>query len=508
MLMALFLMGAHLLGERTTHIPTTRARSMLLALVLQQCKPDRCFSRSLYNHASACEQITAWNQAGGLLDPEQQASMLAVPGHAAALQHISAALTADASATQRARLHACAGRLTSTADSAEQAALLRTAAAGGALGKGRDWRKATDEEIVDAFASAAVAEGAVSNAGLVAAVSAATLAQCDPRRCAPPVAACSPAVTHLVGVRLPKLLRARVCRETVRDALLRVSDQIPSLQEMLGPVTSTVSGCQSLPAARRGGRQQRACRAGFQRKGSVTKHQRTRHPRYSSLRAEASGTTGGRSARQCTLQVSQLACRGIGHDGRPLSAEHIDLLRSAVLRSSSADAAAAWQALPDDAAFLTAFSTAMLSNAVTVAGETVIVPEPQRHLFQASAAAVLDAAAAAGEPAAAGVFGGPLPRLVSSAGSVGRSGSLVRGTTTRSAAAAAPVDELPRLDLSELPNTAEARQLREFAAKCEVQVQLHQTQVRVVNSSRTCSEHHLHQRPGCAGTASSARGEA
>ena len=95
--------------------------------------------------------------------------------------------------------------------------------------------------------------------------------------------------------------------------------------------------------------------------------------------------------------------RGLGNNGQPLSASHVDLLRSAVVSASPPEVASAWQALPDDAAFLASFSTALVSNPVSLGTQSVIVPEQQRLLFAAAAAAVMDAG---GAPAGLSLFGG------------------------------------------------------------------------------------------------------
>jgi hypothetical protein len=54
--------------------------------------------------------------------------------------------------------------------------------------------------------------------------------------------------------------------------------------------------------------------------------------------------------------------------------------------------------------------------------------------------------------------------------------------------AAEDLPELPHLDFSDLPNTAETRKLREYAAQCETHVQLHQTWVRIASfcSTKLC----------------------
>jgi hypothetical protein len=136
-------------------------------------------------HPECALQIHAWNRAPGTaLLPAQQKVMLAAPGNAAILSEVFATLAGDAAAANRARMHACAGRVAANATlpdaqaHASQAAVLRVAAATGALGGGTNWDTASDREIADAFANAVVADGAHNEALLCASVAAVTISQC------------------------------------------------------------------------------------------------------------------------------------------------------------------------------------------------------------------------------------------------------------------------------------------------------------------------------------------
>jgi nitrogen fixation protein len=175
---------------------------------------------------------------------------------------------------------------------------------------------------------------------------------------------------------------------------------------------------------------------------------------------------------------AQFLCRGRTHEGQVLTRERIDVLRTTALRSAPPSEAPIWGGITDDTAFLTAYATAMLAPEVSVDGEVIAVPEERRLLLQAAAAACMSAPAWAGavrEPQ----NGAEQPSRTRSEVSVasGRGGG---GRRYSSGGGTIDMPELPRIDLSELPNTAEARQLREFAAKCEVHVQLHETQVKAL----------------------------
>lgn len=165
-----------------------------------------------------------------------------------------------------------------------------------------------------------------------------------------------------------------------------------------------------------------------------------------------------------------MTCRGVAHTGQPLSRARIGLLRAAALQSAIGDATRFWKNLPADEDFLEAFSVAMVASAVPApSGDSIAIPQEQRLLFQAAAAAVLatpegatggeggDGGDGSGEGGRSGSPSGPLP-MAGSMESAGAGGS-------------------GALDLSGLPNNPSTRAMREYAAQCETTVQVHQAQV-------------------------------
>lgn len=198
-----------------------------------------------------------------------------------------------------------------------------------------------------------------------------------------------------------------------------------------------------------------------------------------------------RHMRTCT------ACRGVAHTGQPLSRARVGLLRAAALQSAVGDATRFWKNLPADEDFLEAFSVAMVSSSVPAAnGDSIAIPQEQRLLFQAAAAAVLASPeGSAGGTSGDGADGADGGRAGSPSGPLPMSGNLDGGVAAGSAAGGS-------LDLSGLPNNPSTRAMREYAAQCETTVQVHQAQVcppRAVPAVRACYRatrgHHLQQGP-------------
>jgi hypothetical protein len=150
----------------------------------------------------------------------------------------------------------------------------------------------------------------------------------------------------------------------------------------------------------------------------------------------------------------------------------VDVLRTAAVRSAAATGGdgSLWQAPATDDAFLHAFAMALVSPTVHLDGTPVVVPQEQQLLLQAAAAAVL---ATADDR----VSGSGDARRTRSGSALHTSQQLLHKRSDGGSATAENLPELPHLDFSDLPNTAEMRTLREYAAQCETHVQLHQTRV-------------------------------
>lgn len=117
---------------------------------------------------------------------------------------------------------------------------------------------------------------------------------------------------------------------------------------------------------------------------------------------------------------------------------------------------------------------AMVSSAVPAPnGDSVPIPQEQRLLFQAAAAAVLSTPepVGGGEDGEGGDGGGDGGRG-SPSGPLPLAGSMDSGSAAAAAVAGGS------LDLSGLPNNPSTRAMREYAAQCETTVQVHQAQVR------------------------------